>query len=482
MKNTAAIYVRLSQQGETEESIARQIELGTAYAKQRQWDPLLYVEPKGYRSGYYEHKRPAWQQLKKDLAVREDVIAVVVADFARASRKVEHFFAFVEFLQLRGIQFVSLKEQVDASTAAGRALLGMIAVFNQFYRDDVSERKKRQFKFRDPAIYAPNRAPLGLKRTGKYPALHWETTDEFKYVVEMLELYADGRAAEDVAKQMRARGHTWQALRNSTAPTDITVRNVVNKVERYAAFLDPALLFRVQSERERRGGRRANSNNVKHPLPVLRQLVRCADCGARFSTRWKLTRAGSDWSYYEHPPTDCQFAKRVIKSQNLDARFWQEFLWLDQLTDADLDYIAARIGERAGAKPDGCDDDASLRRDKLVTRLQGYEQMRADGDIPRERFLQLKAELEREIFEIDSVRLTTQAQVRMANVSAQTVRLYLGDLRTAFREQSVADWQKTNLLLQTVLARVLVRNKEFVTIEYRAGWEGLLTGHASLEK
>lgn len=467
-RTKCAVYARLSQQGEGEESIARQVEMGTAYAQARQWAAVLYVEPKGYRSGYYEHKRPAWQQLKKDLAQSEEFIAVVVADFARASRKVEHFFGFVEFLQTRGIQFVSLKEQVDASTAAGRALLGMIAVFNQFYRDDVSERKKRQFKYRDPKVYAPNRAPLGLKRTGKYPALQWETTDEFRFVVEMLELYAEGRAAAAVAKQMRARGHTWTALRNSVAPTEITVRNVVNKVERYAAFLDAALLYRVQAERERRGGRRANGNNVKHPLSVLRHLVRCDACGARFYTRWRLTRAGSDWSHYAHPPNDCAFANQNVKAQKLDAQFWQRFDWLDQLTDTDLDYIAQRIVERATVTPE---PDALLRRDKLLTRLAGYEQMRADGDITRERFLQVKAETERELFDLNARAVVANA--RRVPVTYAAVRAQLSDLRAVFKSQAAADWQRTNLLLHTLIQAVRVRDRALAGLDYKTEWAGL---------
>ena len=475
-RTKCAVYARLSQQGEGEESIARQVEMGTAYAQARQWAAVLYVEPKGYRSGYYEHKRPAWQQLKKDLAQSEEFIAVVVADFARASRKVEHFFGFVEFLQTRGIQFVSLKEQVDASTAAGRALLGMIAVFNQFYRDDVSERKKRQFKYRDPKVYAPNRAPLGLKRTGKYPALQWETTDEFRFVVEMLELYAEGRAAADVAHTMRARGHTWTALRNSVAPTEITVRNVVNKAERYADFLDAALLYRVQAERERRGGRRANGNNVKHPLPVLRQLVRCDKCGARFYTRWKLTRAGSDWSYYAHPPNDCAFANQNVKAQKLDAQFWGNLDWLDTLTDADLDYIAQRIVERATVTPE---PDVSLRRDKLLTRLAGYEQMRADGDITRERFLQVKAETERELFDLDARAVVVNA--RRVPVTFDAVRAQLDDLRAVFRSQSPSEWQRTNIVLHALVRAVLVRARALVRVEYREGWDGLDAARVSLE-
>ncbi|WHX93725.1 recombinase family protein [Peribacillus simplex] len=48
----------------------------------------------------------------------------------------------VELLESKGVQLVSIKENIDASTATGRLMLKMISAINDFERENMLERQR----------------------------------------------------------------------------------------------------------------------------------------------------------------------------------------------------------------------------------------------------------------------------------------------------------------------------------------------------
>jgi len=81
--------------------------------------------------------RPNWDQLLVQLRQGD---SVVVTELSRMTRSLTHLLALVEEFNKRGVSIVSLSENIDTSSAAGRAFLGMMGVINQMERDLKSER------------------------------------------------------------------------------------------------------------------------------------------------------------------------------------------------------------------------------------------------------------------------------------------------------------------------------------------------------
>lgn len=77
-----------------------------------------------------------FERLRKD-----DIL--VVADLTRLSRSTRDLIDITEKLKARGIELKSLKENIDTTTATGKAMFGMLAVMAQFERDLISERTKQ---------------------------------------------------------------------------------------------------------------------------------------------------------------------------------------------------------------------------------------------------------------------------------------------------------------------------------------------------
>lgn len=66
---------------------------------------------------------------------------VIVESYSRMSRSTKDLLETVERLNKMGVQFISKKENIDTTTAAGRMFLTIISSINQFEREVMLERQ-----------------------------------------------------------------------------------------------------------------------------------------------------------------------------------------------------------------------------------------------------------------------------------------------------------------------------------------------------
>jgi len=66
----------------------------------------------------------------------------VVYKLDRLARSTLKLIATLDDVKARGAEFVSLSDKIDTTTAAGKALFGMLAVFAEFERNVIVERTK----------------------------------------------------------------------------------------------------------------------------------------------------------------------------------------------------------------------------------------------------------------------------------------------------------------------------------------------------
>jgi len=133
---TVAIYVRCSTH---HQDIDLQQEQLTDFAQRRGWRIHHVYADHGVSGG--KDSRPALDQLMAD-ARRQAFDVVAVWRFDRFGRSTAHLVnALNEFNEL-GIDFVSLNEAVDTSTASGRVLFSVIAAMAEFERALIQERVK----------------------------------------------------------------------------------------------------------------------------------------------------------------------------------------------------------------------------------------------------------------------------------------------------------------------------------------------------
>lgn len=81
-------------------------------------------------------------KLNKLLEVVEKGDVIVVSELTRLSRSVKDLISISETLNSKGVELISLKENIDTTTATGKAMFGMLAVMAQFERDLIAERTR----------------------------------------------------------------------------------------------------------------------------------------------------------------------------------------------------------------------------------------------------------------------------------------------------------------------------------------------------
>lgn len=83
-------------------------------------------------------EREGFQELLADIRQKR-VDVVVVYRLDRLLRNVKDIYAFLDLIRQSGVAFVSVTEGFDTTTAMGRAMLGVAAVFAQLTREMIAE-------------------------------------------------------------------------------------------------------------------------------------------------------------------------------------------------------------------------------------------------------------------------------------------------------------------------------------------------------
>ena len=130
---TAAIYARVSTLDQEPENQLRELR---RFAEARGWQATEFMD-RGV-SGARE-SRPALDELVK-AARRRRVDVLVLWALDRLGRNMKHLVMLLDDFTSLGVQFVSLREGLDKSRAAGRLQLHILSALAAFERERLSER------------------------------------------------------------------------------------------------------------------------------------------------------------------------------------------------------------------------------------------------------------------------------------------------------------------------------------------------------
>lgn len=128
-------------------------------------------------------KRPVLQEVMKKLQPGDKI---VVESLSRLARSTKDLWNLIQYFLDNDIIFVSLKEQVDLSTATGRLLFTVLSGLVQFERDLTSERTKETLR-----VKKEEGAVLGRPKT--------INPGQEKRIVE---LYDSGLIGKEIAKEL----------------------------------------------------------------------------------------------------------------------------------------------------------------------------------------------------------------------------------------------------------------------------------------
>ena len=206
-------YIRVSTQGQVEDGVS----LDAQEAKVRAWadlngaDEVVIFRDEGI-SGKRSDNRPGLQSAL-DAVGKGD--ALVIYSLSRLSRSTKDTLSLSEILQKKDADLVSLSEKIDTTSASGKMVFRLLAVLNEFERDQISDRTRFALAHKKAnGEKTGGTVPFGYKvRSGKL----YSNAEEQKAVAMIRELHSKGYSLQFICGALEKDGYktkrgnlTWQ--------------------------------------------------------------------------------------------------------------------------------------------------------------------------------------------------------------------------------------------------------------------------------
>lgn len=289
-KTMVAGYARVSTENQLENySIAEQVQRLESYCAAKGWVLLKVYTDGGYSGG--NTNRPALQQMLEAVR-RGGVDAVLVYKLDRLSRSQKDTLTLIEDeLLAHGTDFVSINENFDTSTPFGRAMIGILSVFAQLEKDQITERFTMGRIGRGKAGYyhGGSTSPTGydyidgLLQVNEYEAMQ---------VREVFSLFLSGKSLNAIAKDLDKRySNAWTAQKaRNVLKNSVYIGKVKFLGQEYDGQHQPIISPEIYAEAnrllsapEREARKTCAQKNPFRAGYMLSGLVYCARCGARYS-------------------------------------------------------------------------------------------------------------------------------------------------------------------------------------------------------
>ena len=321
-----SIYIRVSttQQAEEGYSIEAQKERLISYCKAKGWNIYnIYVDG-GYTGSNIE--RPALEKMMNEL-VHIDVVLVYKLDRLSRSQKDTLYLIEEKFLK-NNIDFVSLQENFDTSSAFGRAMIGILSVFAQLERETITERSK---------MGKDARAKKGLWKGGSPPVGYDYANGELvineyeaMQVKKIFSWYLEGKGLFTIARELEYLGYTkklgeWKdgqaTLINNILSNPVYIGKLNHKDSviqgQHQSIIEIDIFEEVQ--RRKKQTYRGKKTEGKY---ILTGFLRCGYCGARMYGNQITTKKGKKHYIYIYYTCYSKYSKQkaMVKDPNCPSR------------------------------------------------------------------------------------------------------------------------------------------------------------------
>ena len=198
-------YVRVSTQQQADEghSLRAQRDRLAAYCELYGLELVAVVADEGASASTMDGRPGLGEALRLVRAGEAD--GVLVAKLDRLTRSTRDLATILEDAGRRGWALLSVAEQLDTSSAAGRLVVGVLGVVGQWEREAIGERTSAAMgSMRDRKLYTGGAARYGY-RPGVDGALV-EEPGEQAVLAAVRDLRAAGLSLRRVAAELEARG------------------------------------------------------------------------------------------------------------------------------------------------------------------------------------------------------------------------------------------------------------------------------------
>ena len=199
----AIAYLRVSTPGQVEDGVS----LDAQRAKIEAWCALndytlTAVHVDAGISGKSALNRPGLQDALNDCRKGS---ALIVYSLSRLARSTKDTIEISERLSKVGADLVSLSEKIDTTSASGKMIFRLLAVLNEFERDQIAERTCTAMQFKKAQGERVGAIPYGYTLAANGVDLHPDPVEQ-EVVRQAKQLQTSGLSLRKIAAELQRRG------------------------------------------------------------------------------------------------------------------------------------------------------------------------------------------------------------------------------------------------------------------------------------
>lgn len=416
-KKQVGIWIRVSTDMQVKDDSPEHHERRARYyVESRDWQAVEVYRLEAV-SGKTVMNHPEAQRMLKDLRSGR-ITGLVFSKLARLARSTKELLEFAEIFRREGADLVSLAEQIDTSTPAGRLFFTIVAAMAEWEREEISSRV---------AASVPIRAKMGKPLGGQASfGYKWQdkniVIDEKEAAVRklMYEIFLDCQRKKTTAERLNDLGHrTRNGSRFSDTTVDRLLRDTTAKGQRLAnhtksigegkqwitkpqeewvivpcaPIISVELWEKCNAILEEQLSKRAKKGRISEYL--LAGYVKCT-CGTSmyvFSTAKKFT---------------CKNCKNNVKVADMD-EIYQQVL-KGYLNDIEPKMYVEEL-EKAIAEKEYLLITSTKKRAQLRKKMDDLVPLRVSGDLDKEHFAAIYQPIVAQVHQLDKSIPELQAQI-----------------------------------------------------------------------
>ncbi|MEE9443225.1 MAG: recombinase family protein [candidate division Zixibacteria bacterium] len=463
----AVLYARVSseKQAEKDLSISAQLKAMRKYATKHEYTIVKEFVDKAESARTAD--RPAFQEMISFARAKTKPFDVVLVwKLSRFARNREDSIIYKSLLRKRGIQVISINENLD-QTPAGILLEGMIEVIDEFYSINLSQDTKRGLRENSMRGFCNGGAPpYGYRHKrvidGNATRLTLEIDPDYASIVKKIYCMSlEGNGAKEIAKTLNgegirtARGNLWDSygiLRILKNPMYIGVyiyarhRQLKPGEERFEIKgKHPALIKEddfntIQKLIEKRSFKGSHPRRTASNY-LLSGLLYCGKCGKALqggSAKSGQYQYYSCYNYLRRGKSVCDL--KMIGTETLERaiidKLKERVLTPEHLAEL-LELVNAEIEctqQTQKSEIDTLNKQVSHKQSKLDRLYDALESGNLDLNDLSPRIKKLKAEIDQLQGKIGSIKFGSAASAQIRSISRAELRRYTDDLYSLLNE------------------------------------------------
>lgn len=425
------------------------------YAESRDWQVEEVYRLEAV-SGKTVMNHPEAQRMLKDLRTGR-ITGLVFSKLARLARSTKELLEFAEIFRKEGADLVSLAEQIDTSTPAGRLFFTIVAAMAEWEREEISSRV---------AASVPIRAKMG-KPLGGQASFGYKWQDKNLIIDEkeapvrklMYEIFFECQRKKTTAMRLNELGHR---TRNGSLFSDTTVDRLLRDTT--------AKGHRVANHTKSTGdGKQWKSKPqtewITIPCPPIISEELWGKCNAVLDEQsTKRARKGRKSEYLLAGFVKCECGRPMYvftTAKNFSCKFCKNHIKVDDMDEIYQGMLKGYLNdiqpqmyveelEKGIKEKEVLLSTTAKKRTQLRKKMDDLVQLRLSGDLDKEHFSEIYQPLVAQVQQLDSSIPQLEAEIDLRRVQIQSTDHVLKEAKELYKEWSTMIFPKKRAIVETI--------------------------------